>query len=152
MGQNLLEIKKKTQDDYIRTCVSDLVDPGDASAHEKYYHVKCLRTAQCTFTPVSNNNVQFIFSVCDEERLISVRNSLTDDGTFNMAEVNSAFVSILKLYQVEINETGNYRMHLKKLINEHLPHVQFTKPQRKNEPETLTLSATVSKAVEVHAV
>ena len=36
MGEKLLEIKLKTQDDHIRTCVSDLEGAGDASALEKY--------------------------------------------------------------------------------------------------------------------
>ena len=45
MGENLLEIKVRTQNDCVRTSVADLEDPGDASALEKYYHRKCLRSA-----------------------------------------------------------------------------------------------------------
>ena len=57
MGENFLEIKLKIQDDQVRTCVSELEGTGDASALEKYYHLKCLQSAQCTFTPVDHSDV-----------------------------------------------------------------------------------------------
>lgn len=60
MGENFLEIKAKTQDDCVRTCVSELEGAGDASALEKYYHRKCLRSAQRTCTPTQHGNDQLI--------------------------------------------------------------------------------------------
>ena len=51
IGESLIEIKLKTQDDHVRTCMSELEGAGDASALEKYYHRTCLRSAQHTFTP-----------------------------------------------------------------------------------------------------
>ena len=36
IGESLIEIKLKTQDDHMRTCVSELECAGDASALEKY--------------------------------------------------------------------------------------------------------------------
>ena len=41
IGESLIEIKCKTQDDHVRTCVSELEGAGDASALEKYYHGTC---------------------------------------------------------------------------------------------------------------
>ena len=61
IGERLLEIKLKTQDDQVRTCVvSELEGAGDASDVEKYYHRICLLSAQRTFTPVFHSNVQVI--------------------------------------------------------------------------------------------
>ena len=40
IGESLIEIKLKTQDDHVRTCVSELEGAGDASALEKYSSVK----------------------------------------------------------------------------------------------------------------
>ena len=129
MGENFLEIKLKTQDDQVRICVSELEDASDASTLKKYYHTKRLWNAQCTFKPIeicSDN--QLIHSVCDEQLLLSVQNSLTDeDAILSMAEVNSTYLSILKRYRVQIYETTNYRKHLKKLLTERLPSVQFVK-------------------------
>ena len=42
IGESLIEIKLKTQDDHVITCVSELEGAGDASALEKYYHRTCL--------------------------------------------------------------------------------------------------------------
>ena len=152
MGDNFLEIKLKTHDDHVRTCVSELEDAGDASALEKYCHRQCLRSAQRTFTPVEHSNVELIHSACDEQLLLSVQNTLTDDEvTLSMAEVNDAYLSILKRYQVEVNETGNYRKHLKKLISERLPNVQFFKSLRKNEPDNLVFPTAVSKAMDLRS-
>ena len=94
MGDNLLEIKVNTQDDHVRTCLADLEGNGDASALEKYYHKKCVRSAQRTFTPAhSSQNVQLIRNICDEQLLLSVQNTLDDGGTtLDMAEVNDTYL------------------------------------------------------------
>ena len=98
IGESLIEIKLRTQDDHVRTCVSELEGAGDASALEKYYHRTCLRSAQRTFTPVFHSNVQVIRTVCDEQLLLSVQNILSDGVTLNMGEVNDAYLLILKRY------------------------------------------------------
>ena len=152
MGENLLLIKQKTQDDCVRTCVAGLQSAGDASARELYYHNKCLRSAQRTFHPMNCSNEQLIRSVCDEQLLLSVQNTLSNDDTsLSMADVNSEYLVILKRYQVEINESGNFRKYLRKLITERLPNIQIVKSLRKNEPDKLVLPSAVSKAIELRS-
>ena len=60
MGDTLLQIKLKTTSDQVRACVSDLMDSGDASAFEKHYHRKCLRSAQRTCIVESKSNASLI--------------------------------------------------------------------------------------------
>ena len=79
IGESLIEIKLKTQDDHVRTCVSELEGAGDASALEKYYHRACLRSSQRTFTPVFHSNVLVIRTVCDEQLLLSIQNKYIYD-------------------------------------------------------------------------
>lgn len=149
MGKTLLDIKLNSQDDQVRTAVADLQDPGDASALEKFYHRKCLRYAQRSFSPHDCDSPEFVRSLCDEQLLTSVQNSLTDEGVrLNMAEVNQNYLSILKRYHLELTGTENYRRHLKNLITDRIPGVQFIKPLRRNEPDYLVLQAAVSKAVD----
>ena len=139
IGETLIEIKLKTQDDQVRTCVSELEGAGDASALKKYYHRTCLRSAQRTFTPVFHSNVQVNCTVCDEQLLISIQNTLSDGVTLmNMGEVNDAYLFILKRYHVEVDETRNYHTHLKQLITEHLPNAQFVKSFRKTKQTALS--------------
>lgn len=134
------------------TCVAELQDAGDASALEKYYHRQCLRHAQRTFATVDLSAPPLIRSACDKQLLLSVENTLTDDdATVNMAEINDAYLSILRRYQVEVNDTENYRKHLRKLISERLPNVQFVKSLRKNEPDNLVLPTAVSKAMDLRS-
>ena len=152
IGETLIEIKLKTQDDHVRTCVSELEGAGDASALEKYYHRTCLRSAQRTFTPVFHSNVQMIRTVCDEQLLLSIQNNLSDGVTLmNMGEVNDAYLFILKRYHVEVDKTTNYRKHLKQLNTEYLPTAQFVKSFRKNQPDSIVLPKTVSKAMEIRS-
>ena len=80
IGERLIEIKK-TQDDHVITCVSELEGAGDASALEKYYLRTCLLSAQRTFTPVFHSNVQIICTVCYEQLLLSIQTTLSDDVT-----------------------------------------------------------------------
>ena len=152
VGTTLLEIKNNTQDDQVRTCVSELVDAGDASALEKHYHRNCLRYAQRTFGAYceSASVKQVVRSACDVELVLAVQNTLVDDSaSLNMAEVNDTYLAILKRYSMEITESGNYRKYLKQLLSERLPNLQFVKSLRKNEPDKVVLPEAVSKAVNV---
>ena len=45
MGKTLIGIKQNTVNNQVRTCLSELLDAGDASALEKWYHRTCLRSA-----------------------------------------------------------------------------------------------------------
>ena len=139
IGEILIEIKLKTQDDHVRTCVSEL-----EGALEKYYHRTCLRSAERTFTPVFHSNVQVIRTVCDEQLLLSSQNTLSDGVTLTMGEVNDAYLLILK---IEFDETTNYRKHLKQLNTEYLSNTQVVKSFRKNEPDNIILPKSVSKAM-----
>ena len=150
MGITLIDVKRLTQDDRVRICVADLEESGDASALEKYYHRTCLRSAQRTCSKTNHNDVSLIRSLCDEQLVLAIQNTLSDDDvTLNMAQVNDAYLLILKRYNLDVNETENYRKYLKNLIAEWLPHVQFVSSMRRNEPDLLVLSTAVSKAVDL---
>ena len=110
-----------------------------------------MRSAQRTFAPVCHSNIQVIRTLCDEQLLLSIQTTLSDGVTLNMGELNDAYLLILKRYHVEVDETTNYRKHLKQLITEHLPDAQFVKSFRKNEPDNIVLRKTVSKAMEIRS-
>ena len=57
----------------------------------------------------------------------------------NMGEVNDGYLLILKRYHVEVDETTNYRKHLKQLNTDYLQNAQFVKSFRKNEPNSIAL-------------
>ena len=100
IGESLIEIKLNTQDDHVRTCVSELEGAGYASALEKYYHRTCIRSSQRTFAPLFHSNVLVIRTVCDEHLLLSIQNIHSDVVTLNMGEVNDAYLLILKIYHI----------------------------------------------------
>ena len=68
-----------------------------------------------------------------------------------MGEVNDSYLLILKRYHVEVDETTHYRKHLKQLNTEYLPNAQFVKSFRKNEPDNIVLTKTVSKAMKIRS-
>ncbi|KAG0730221.1 hypothetical protein GWK47_028686 [Chionoecetes opilio] len=149
MGKTLLQIKQKTPDDHVRFSVADLEEPGDASALEKHYHWTCLRSAQRISTRTDHSNVPLIRSVCDAQLVLAIQNTLSDeDVTLSMAEVNDAYLSILKRYRVDVNESENYRKYLKRLISERLPEVKFVTSLRRNEPDRLVFSTAVTMAMD----
>ncbi|KAG0729712.1 hypothetical protein GWK47_029788 [Chionoecetes opilio] len=149
MGKTLLQIKQKTPDDHVRVSVANLEEPGDASALEKHYHRTCLRSSQRISTRTDHSNVPLIRSVCDAQLVLGIQNTLSDeDVTLSMAEVNDAYLSILKRYRVDVNESENYRKYLKRLISERLPEVKFVTSLRRNEPDRLVLSTAVTMAMD----
>ena len=110
------------------------------------------RSAQRTYTPVFHSNVLVIRTICDEQLLLSIQNTLSDGVTLNIGEVNDAYLLILKKrYHVEVDETTNYRKHLKQLNTEYLPNAQFVKSFRRNEPDNIVLPKTVSKAIKIRS-
>jgi len=87
MGEKPLEIKQKTSDNHVRTCLTELKDPGDASALEKYYHRNCLRAAQRTMSLQQHDQEKMLKLVCDELVIRSVQNTLIDANcTLTMAD------------------------------------------------------------------
>ena len=98
VGEKLLSIKKQTHDEFVRVCVSDLHEVGDASAQEKYYHRNCMMYAQRTCTLKIGDRVKLVSAICDEELLVSVQNTLNDGDILTMAEVNDVYASIKKQY------------------------------------------------------
>lgn len=152
-GQKLLNIKSNTLDDQIRVCVADIEDVGDAAAKEKRYHKKCLRDAERSCTPPETDDALLLRTVCDEELLYRVRNSLNDrDPYLDMTTVNDEYVSILELYKLDTssddgNSVSTNRKRLKRLISKRFPSVKFIRTAR-NEPERLVNPATVSFAAD----
>ncbi|KAG0725464.1 hypothetical protein GWK47_038599 [Chionoecetes opilio] len=119
MGKTLLQIKQKTPDDHRISTRTD------------------------------HSNVPLIRSVCDAQLVLAIQNTLSDeDVTLSMAEVNDAYLSILKRYRVDVNESENYRKYLKRLISERLPEVKFVTSLRRNEPDRLVLSTAVTMAMD----
>ena len=114
------------------------MDAGDASALEKHYHKSCLRIAQRQIKAnKDHDNESLIRSLCDEQLILAVQNTLKDeeDVMLDMSQVNDAYLSILKRYRVDVDETTNHRKYLKKIIQEQLPDVQFVRSLRRNEPD-----------------
>ncbi|EDO48260.1 predicted protein [Nematostella vectensis] len=68
-----------------------------------------------------------------------------------MAGINKTYITILKRYMVEINDSKNYRKYLKQLLQKRLPNVKFVPSVRKNEAEKIVLSGTISKSIELHS-
>ncbi|EDO39798.1 predicted protein [Nematostella vectensis] len=71
--------------------------------------------------------------------------------SLDMAGINETYITILKRYMVEINDSKNYRKYLKQLLQKRLPNVKLVPSVRKNEAEKIVLSGTVSKSIELHS-
>ncbi|KAG0712461.1 hypothetical protein GWK47_018420 [Chionoecetes opilio] len=71
--------------------------------------------------------------------VLAIQNTLSDeDVTLSMAEVNDAYLSILKRYRVvDVNESENYRKYLKRTHQRAPSEVKFVTSLRRNEPDRL---------------
>ena len=89
-------------------------------------------------------------TICEELLLLSVKSSLFVDGiTLNMNEINDEYVSILKEHGIDDMYCGKHKKILKELLQEHIPNIEFVKSVRKNESETVTLSKSISQAMQL---
>ena len=89
VGHTFLKVKLETQNDLVRTSLSDLFQVGDATALEKNYHRNCLQYAKRTCNRANVDDMTVIRFLCDEEFLLIVKNTLvSDDVSVTMAELN----------------------------------------------------------------
>ena len=152
MGQKLLDIKKNSKSDEIRVCVSGLEAKGDAAAQEKYYHRACLRNAQRSCIDKVDED-KLTRNICDELMLLSVKCSLfvNDAIKLSMNDINNEYISILEDYSIHDTYSTNHKKYLKELLKEHIPAIQFIKSVRRNESEMVSLSLSVSQAMEEYS-
>ena len=150
MGETLIRIKMATLIDSVRVCVSDLEKKGDAAALEKYYHRQCLRNAQrsCEAKDEAESD-KLTRSICDELLVLSVNSSLfVEDTVLSMRNINDEYLSILEDYGMNNMYSVDHKKHLKDLLKNRIPAIQFVKSLRKNESETVSLEFHVIQAMD----
>ena len=96
-GRKLIDIKNYTTDDTVRTCLSILVEPGDASAQEIWYHKNCIVYAErtCRIDDVNNKRYSIHRKLLDLEFVASVKLSLADGEILNMSDLNKKYICML---------------------------------------------------------
>ena len=148
-GQSLLDLKENTNDNFVRTSLSELIEPGDAAALEKYYHRDCIRNAQRT-CEIKKMSIDLKRILCDDELLLNLSEHLTNySDTVSIIDVNDAYIEILAKYNVEINTSKDYRKYLKHLVSEKLPDIAIIRSHRAEKPAQFAFKSTVSESMKM---
>lgn len=150
MGQRLLTIKETTKDDPVRSSLAELSDPGDAAALEKYYHRDCLRVADRPGKEREDSEAyRHVRNVCDAEFVMYVKYFPIVDGCFlSMNELNNFYLDLLKEKKIHKERHDNHKKHLKELIEQHLPEVEFVEPPNPTQSHRVMRKKSVGQAVE----
>jgi len=150
MGQRFIEIKGATDDDLVRLSLAELSDPGDAAALEKYYHRDCLRFADRRCKELGDSDAyRHVRNVCDAEFVVYVRDSLSVDGcVLSMTELNDFYLDLLKEKKIHEQRSDNHKKHLKELIEQHVPDVEFVEPPNRRQSHRVMRKKSVGQAVE----
>jgi hypothetical protein len=151
MGQWLLAIKEATKDDLIRLSLAELSDPGDAAALEKYYHRDCLRVVERHCKEWGDRDAYIhVRNVCDAEFIVYVRDSLigVDGCVLSMNELNNFYLNLLKEKKIHEERSDNHKKHLKELIEQHVPDVEFVEPPNPSHSHRVMRKKSVGQAVE----
>ena len=64
---------------------------------------------------------------------------------------SNEYISILEDYSIHDTYSTNHKKYLKELLKEHIPAIQFIKSVRRNESEMVSLSLSVSQAMEEYS-
>ena len=150
-GQELIDIKKATCNDFVRTSLSLLTDdPGYSAAHELHYHNNCLRDAHRTCKKKSDvSTEQLIKRVCDMQIFVYLQSCLsTPPFRTDLSSLNLKYLEILKGNRVPFvsERQGKY---LKNLIQKNLPEVTFTQLPNRRKSEVLQLPDKLGEAVDL---
>lgn len=147
-GKTLLEIKERTRDDRIRTCLSSLHEPGDASAQEKWYHSSCLQDAVRGLPDEdeSKRNFEIRHQISDAQIIMFVEDYISTHGSVSLTEINNEYAKILHDHKIE--KALNQKKYLKALIKDQIPNIEFVQPPRRNESEKVVMSKLVREAID----
>ena len=149
-GRKLIDIKNYTTDDKVRTCLCTLVEPGDASSQEIWYHKNCIVYAERTCRiddDVNNKRYSIHHKLVDLEFVASVKLSLADGEVLNMSDLNKKYICML--IEHGIPETSdNNKKYIKDLLTKCIENINFIRLPRRNESENLLLNGTISGAID----
>ena len=147
-GRKLIDIKNYTTDDKVRTCLSTLVEPGDASAQEIWCHKNCIVYAErtCRIDDVNNKRYSIHRKLVDLEFVASVKLSLADGEVLNMSDLNKKYICMLIEHGIP-KTSDNNKKYIKDLTK-CIENINFILPPRRNEKENLLLNETVSGAID----
>ena len=155
-GLRLVQIKNTTTNDKVRVACSELVNAGDASALEKWYHTSCFIEAERSCVANESDDVSKLSRhVCDCELIIFVKESLSgtsverqDVSPLNMNDINVWYIARLNDRGIHTEQTANFKKYLKALLQKCIPNIQFVAPLNPNQSYIVTLPKVVSKAVD----
>lgn len=141
MGKLFLEIKNCSTSEDIRARLALLTDAMDAFAQDLKYHLTCLRK-EIGFLKTSKaaNNLQTENDALGEaisniEIVNIVQLKLTSSDTFPgivMNVINDTYIKLLEEHDVPVL-SSNYKQHLKSLLLEKIPGIDFVKRGPKPE-------------------
>ena len=128
--------------DPVRVAVANLVDEGDAAALEKCYHKACLIYAEisCKDQNESDDHNEHMRNVCDAVIVVYLRERLEGgDVSVSMKDINEVYIGMLRGKGAEIKSDSLNKKHLKHLIKDHVPGVDFIAPVNPNNSHLVTL-------------
>ena len=138
MGRKFVAIKSLCKSESICARLAFIYNDQDAFAQNMNYHVDCLikETRVIETTPAATNTTQesnnISKAICDIEISKKVEYVITNDNeseypATDMNTINDTYVALLKEYGVTLNLENNYKKHLKKIILESIPEIDFAK-------------------------
>lgn len=141
MGRKFLQIKELSTNKDVCARLALLSDAMDAFAQNLKYHLTCLRketrlieSTQNT-NPCSSENDAIGKAICDIEIVNIVKLTITNSDCFpsvDMNTINIAYIELLEGHDVSVQST-NFKQHLKSILLEKIPGIDFVKRGPKPE-------------------
>ena len=131
--------------------MNSIPNTSDAVANDVQYHLKCWVISQRNALKTASEK-QEIKEIEDVNRVIAdveiieiVRQNFTGDGILDMNNLNKTYNNLLG----NDNEV-NYKRYLKRLFNETIPGVVFSRPPARRLSEQLYSAGCQAKAIETY--
>lgn len=88
-------------------------------------------------------------NVCDAAFVVYVRDSVSADGCIlSINELNDLYIDLLKEKKIHEERSDNHKKHLKELIEQHVPDVEFVEPPNPSHSHRVMRKKSVGQAVE----
>ena len=147
-GVRMLEVAKQLEDKQFFLRLNNISSAKDAVANDVKYHLTCWVNAKRKIV-TSSSNEQELEDVTQVLADIEIINTVTEiiHESETIIDMNSINVTYNNLMGLSENNHHNYKRYLKKLFEEYVPDIIFSRPPARNQPEIICSANTCTKSI-----
>lgn len=147
-GERMLEVARKLPEPQFFLRMNNISSASDAVANDVKYHLTCwIKAQRCVATPsMEVQDIEDVNRVLADIEIVNMVEQVIHE-TNNVADMNSLNTTYNNLLDNRRGEQQNYKKYLKRLLEENIPDIVFSRPPSRTQAERVCSSTICGDAV-----